>query len=87
VNELSNQLSAGLHALELAKVAWNAVCIGLPKSDEQETRMATEYERDMLALATGYVGIAKEILSNYGGEGDVGGPLTELNTLQVVMSE
>lgn len=67
----------------MAKVAWNSVCLG-PESSIDDKK---EHERNMMKLAREYVAISTTILNVFGEEGDAGGPLAELRTLQTVMSE
>jgi hypothetical protein len=74
----------GLHALELAKVAWNAYCVG-PDATADVTRAA--YEEKMIQRVHEYHALAKEILNNFGEEGDEGGPLAELDALSLAVDE
>jgi hypothetical protein len=46
-----------------------------------------EYERDMAALATSYARIAREVLDAFGEEGDEGGPVNELHTIEQLLSQ
>jgi hypothetical protein len=46
-----------------------------------------EYERDMAALATSYARIAREVLDVFGEEGDEGGPVNELHTIEQLLSQ
>jgi hypothetical protein len=72
----------GLHALELSKVAWNALCTGV---DEAQDAKAV-HEAEMMALARGYSELAREVLSSFGEEGDGGGPLDELRTMEDLLA-
>ena len=65
-----------MHALEMAKTAWNAVVTN-------DTAPTTEY----LARAQWYLLIACEILETYGPEGDEGGPLEESRLLRNLLEE
>ena len=61
-----------MHALELAKTAWNATV-----TDSELTAPSALEE-----TAKAYLRIATHVLSNYGEEGDEGGPLAEISVLR-----
>jgi thiazole synthase ThiGH ThiG subunit len=67
----------------MAKVAWNSVCLG-PESAGADKK---EHEKSMMKLAREYVEISMIVLNVFGEEGDAGGPLAELRTLQMLMDE
>lgn len=71
-----NYPQIGMHALEMAKTAWNAVVTN-------DTAPTTKY----LARAQWYLLIACEILETYGPEGDEGGPLEESRLLRNLLEE
>jgi len=68
----ANYPQIGMHALELAKTAWNAVIM------HSEPAAANTLESD----AKSYLLIAAHILNIYGEEGDEGGPLAEIRVLR-----
>ncbi|EPQ54614.1 hypothetical protein GLOTRDRAFT_42690 [Gloeophyllum trabeum ATCC 11539] len=61
----------GMHALELAKTAWNASIQGVPGKSEDAR----------LKEARSYLVLSREVLGVLGPEGDPGGPMEEINTL------
>lgn len=63
-----------MHALELAKVCWNAA-LTHPELDEE-----------MVPQAKGYLSLARAILDVYGEEGDEQGPQAELKALIEAMA-
>ena len=60
-----------MHALELSKVAWNAYI----------KRDSAEY----LRAAVWCLRTARRMFETFGREGDEGGPLAEINQLQMLM--
>jgi hypothetical protein len=74
-----------MHALEMAKVAWNAVCLGPEPGIGDLTVEA--YEREMLHRARTYCELAAHVLRSLGEEGDEGGPLAELHALELLINE
>ncbi|KAH9922858.1 SET domain-containing protein [Epithele typhae] len=78
-----NYPQIGMHALELAKTLWNLLCAepgalaGLGAGSEEQVR---RHAGDALAFATG-------VLSNFGAEGDEGGPLDEVQVLGKVLED
>ena len=67
-----------MHALEVAKTAWNAV---VTQSDENSDGLET-IEKE----ARSYLGVARGILENFGPEGDEGGPLEEVQILEELLN-
>lgn len=61
-----------MHALELAKTAWNATVT------DSELMAPSALEE----AAKAYLSIAAHVLNIYGGEGDEGGPLAEISVLR-----
>ena len=61
-----------MHALELAKTAWNATVT------DSEFMAANALEE----AAKAYLRIAARVLNIYGEEGDDGGPLAEISVLR-----
>lgn len=75
----------GLHALELCKVVWNAVCIGPSEASKLTTAQVRLWEEKMLESARGYLSVAEGVLHCYGIEGDVGGPIAEIETMRKLL--
>ncbi|KAI0057828.1 SET domain-containing protein [Artomyces pyxidatus] len=71
-----NYPQTGLHALEVAKTAWNAIII------EQGPTRAGYTDRQLMTVALWYLAVATHVLGVMGREGDEGGPLTEIEVLQ-----
>lgn len=71
-------VETGVHALELAKTAWNAYLSGA--GEVGEAREKVNPAKWFLELARG---ILQEV---YGTEGDEDGPLTEVSALDAVIS-
>lgn len=63
-----------MHLLELAKSAWNAVVL----QNSAAPSSAKEDARNFLVLS-------QKVLSIYGLEGDEGGPLDEIRTLESLL--
>ena len=61
-----------MHALEVAKVAWNGI---IANEDYYDAR-------ELLSICKDHLGVAEEVLCVYGREGDEGGPLDEIETLK-----
>jgi hypothetical protein len=70
-----------MHALELAKTAWNAIIAG-EHAEPALSRSATKRLED---AAQHYLSIASQVLETYGPEGDAGGPLEELRLLRSLL--
>lgn len=67
-----------MHLLELTKSGWNA----------QLSVDMTEDERKMAKQRVGiFLSMSKRILTNYGLEGDEGGPMSEIEVLENLLSE
>jgi hypothetical protein len=66
---------SGMHALEVAKTAWNAFIVG---GDVEERKI------DQVVW---YLALARRILSIFGREGDAGGPLDEIESLQRLIND
>jgi len=64
-----------MHALELAKTAWNAVVVA--GVDSRSTSAV-----NLLTDARWYLSVASDILDIFGQEGDEGGPLAEIGILR-----
>ncbi|EIN12756.1 SET domain-containing protein [Punctularia strigosozonata HHB-11173 SS5] len=69
-----NYPQIGMHALEVAKTAWNGTVLDMPASPDDR--------RSLLAQAQAYLAIAQELLAVFGREGDEGGPLDEIHILK-----
>jgi hypothetical protein len=73
---------SGIHTLELAKTFWNAFVTA------QVSRGAVDaVNRELLISAKAYLSIASCILCNFGPEGDPGGPLGEIDSLERLVAE
>ncbi|TCD70138.1 hypothetical protein EIP91_004608 [Steccherinum ochraceum] len=72
-----NYPQIGIHALELAKTAWNAVVTREDPSLGNRVLPPGDIEKD----ARSYLNVAREILEVFGPEGDEGGPLEEIRVL------
>jgi len=70
----------GMHALELAKTAWNAVVVA-----DVDSRSISAV--NLLTDARWYLSVASDILDIFGQEGDEGGPLAEIGTLRGLIYE
>lgn len=70
-------LYSGMHALELAKTAWNA---SMPMNDIVQRQHAMAQVRACLS-------VSRRILGLYGPEGDSGGPLAEITILQQLVDQ
>jgi hypothetical protein len=79
---IEKMISLGLHALELSKTFWNAFITVAIKDDT--TNKST---RHLLLSAKSYLSTAKQILWNFGPEGDRGGPLDEVSYLESLVIE
>ncbi|KAH9042064.1 SET domain-containing protein [Lactarius pseudohatsudake] len=74
-----NYPQIGLHALEAAKTAWNALL-------SKESRESA-YDKQLLELAIWYLGIARHVVGIVGKEGDAGGPLAEIDFLSELINK
>lgn len=72
-----------MHALELAKVAWNAMISGIDRAEGPLTT-ASEFEK-LEQVARAYLTAASSILENFGKEGDKSGPCEEIHALQELL--
>ncbi|KAH9891581.1 SET domain-containing protein [Cubamyces lactineus] len=75
-----NYPQTGMHALELAKTAWNLLCTATANLSETQTAAIEKQAKLFLRIAT-------SILATLGPEGDEGGPLEEIGILSQVLSE
>jgi SET and MYND domain-containing protein len=66
-----------MHLLELAKSAWNKI---ITSSD-----MNTEAEKVVGEQVRVFLSLSRDILTIFGPEGDEGGPLQEVETLQALL--
>lgn len=74
-----------MHALELAKTAYNGV---ITRTQESGALDNTVNEEELLRRAGWYLAVAKHILLIFGPEGDFdGGPLEEVEFLHVLIEE
>ncbi|THH19192.1 hypothetical protein EW146_g1923 [Bondarzewia mesenterica] len=75
-----NYPQIGIHALEMAKTAWNA---GMTDGYTFEGPPGTS----IISRAQWYLTVARDILETYGLEGDEGGPLEESRLLRNLIAE
>lgn len=80
MHEDTERLCLGMHALELAKTAWNAVVTMEHKADLSVVQSFADEARASVLIAS-------RVLNNFGIEGDEGGPLEEIRILQGLLSE
>ena len=80
LHEVTEHLHSGMHALELAKTAWNAVVTMENKADPSVVQHFEDTARTSITIAA-------QILENFGIEGDEGGPLEELRMLRDLLGE
>lgn len=73
-----------MHALELAKTAWNA---HITLEQRHDTSLIHVDMAKLIDNACHWLDIATNILRTYGSEGDHGGPLEELDTLRSLLRE
>lgn len=66
-----------MHSLELAKTAWNAR-ISSTNSDGDDRISKAQVEC--------FLSLARDVLEIYGPEGDEGGPLDEIKSLEKLLS-
>lgn len=66
----------GMHLLEMAKTAWNAIVT---------TEVEKAQEEQLLRQAQEWLAGSRKILSIFGPEGDKGGPLEEIRALQKLL--
>lgn len=69
-----------MHCLEMAKTAWNSVVA-------DQVVAGTARERQLFRDAKTHLAMAKEVLLIFGPEGDEGGPLEEIETLEQVLEQ
>lgn len=74
-----NYPQIGLHALEVAKTAWNAL---LSKESHEGT-----YDKQLLELTVWYLGHAQHVVGILGREGDASGPLAEIDFLSKLVNK
>ncbi|KAI0315809.1 SET domain-containing protein [Amylostereum chailletii] len=72
-----NYPQTGMHALEVAKSAWNAIIAGEKTKRDSSVQVAR-----LLETARWYLEVARRILSTLGPEGDEGGPAQDVAFLQ-----
>ncbi|KAH7924953.1 hypothetical protein BV22DRAFT_1034559 [Leucogyrophana mollusca] len=72
-----NYPQIGMHLLEMAKTAWNAIIIA-----EQNEDLAGTAEMDLEKRARAYLRLSSDVLNVLGPEGDPGGPLEEIQVLR-----
>jgi len=76
--------SPGMHLLEMAKTAWNAIVTGA-NSDDARPEVSDDRLKNELRV---YLCRCQEILRIFGREGDTpGGPLEEMQTLQGLLED
>jgi hypothetical protein len=68
-----------MHLLELAKSAWNKIVTS--------SHMNTEAEKVLGEQVRVFLYLSRNILTIFGPEGDEGGPLREVETLQTLLDE
>lgn len=66
-----------MHLLELAKTAWNRTV---------NENVASSRQKPLERQLQGYLISASQILEIFGAEGDDGGPLEEIQTLQSLLA-
>ena len=72
------QYLVGIHLLEMAKTTWN----------QHITELAADRPDEVLvARVRLYLELSSDILHTMGREGDDGGPLSEAQTLQMLLDE
>lgn len=77
-----NYPQIGMHLLEMAKTAWNAVI-----ATEHDNVHDTLTKTSLLKQARVYRNLASKILEVFGSEGDPAGPLEELAALKKLLHE
>jgi len=75
----SNYPQIGMHLLELAKTGWNARISSANPDRDDDDQISKAEVLDFLSSA-------RHVLEIYGAEGDEGGPLDEIETLQRLLS-
>jgi hypothetical protein len=70
----------------MAKVAWNTICVGAPDA-RTSGDTPQENEAKLFRIVHEYRELAATILTNFGEEGDEGGPLLELSALSSAINE
>ncbi|KAJ3556198.1 hypothetical protein NM688_g2159 [Phlebia brevispora] len=76
----SNYPQIGMHALELAKTAWNYVV-----SQEMSSTSPSSEMGDVEACAREYLALSRQVLERFGPEGDEDGPLEEIRVLRELL--
>lgn len=71
-----NYPQIGMHALEMAKTAWNAII-----TSESAGSLNEISRTSLLKQARACLGLSRHILDKVGSEGDAGGPLVEMQVL------
>ncbi|KAG6335963.1 hypothetical protein ID866_3116 [Astraeus odoratus] len=69
-------ICVGLHLLEMAKTAWNAII-----TTENAGTLTEALESCLLSHVRKYFELGRLIIESIGPEGDMGGPLTEIEVL------
>lgn len=80
IHESIERLCPGMHTLELAKTAWNAV---VTSEEEAEPSVVRAFED----IARSSVLVASQVMENFGIEGDEGGPLEEIRVLRGLLGD
>jgi hypothetical protein len=75
VGFLTNVQNAGMHLLELTKTAWNNIATSVDLNPSQQ-----EQVRFLLAMS-------RHVMTVFGREGDEGGPLEEIKTLDRLLND
>jgi hypothetical protein len=78
-SDFFNETSQGMHLLELAKTGWNARISSTNLDRDEGSQISKAQVLDFLSSA-------RHVLEIYGPEGDEGGPLDEIETLQRLLS-
>lgn len=75
VGFLTDVQNAGMHLLELTKTAWNNIATSVDFNPSQQEKV-----RFLLAMS-------RQVLTVFGREGDDGGPLEEIETLDRLLKD
>ncbi|OJA09411.1 hypothetical protein AZE42_03077 [Rhizopogon vesiculosus] len=78
----STDITKGMHLLEMAKTAWNAVITADHDNEQDVPASASLLERAQI-----YLDLSSKIIKVFGPEGDPGGPLEELAVLENLLRE
>ena len=73
-----------MHALELAKTAWNSV---IAQEVDPKSARSAPMQRDTEERVRHYLVLARRVLECYGSEGDEGGPLAEIAVLAGLLDD